>query len=235
MEITQGHWVWCLHSILLCPPIPWFLFSKHKTKQSYNLAIDQEVWHQLFSAWQCGRKGRNAWQRISTETQLSLPGSWQISYWHSAHIIRATSVGCWLTLKKKKCSIKERWIHGNIANVEALRRISRAVPKEGTKLSGVLAVCQSLGENDCFSVTPFSHVDELGLLCSKGVTAVWKSLSRLWNENVLWYLFTKSTMYSEQFRSMVCYPLTIKDPFFHDLPRISLEYFENFYVANDWS
>lgn len=37
-----------LHSVPLFPPRAPFLFSKHKTKHGYNLALDQEVWHQLF-------------------------------------------------------------------------------------------------------------------------------------------------------------------------------------------
>lgn len=54
------------HSAALSPSS--FLFSMHKTKQGCNLAIDQEVWYQLCSAWHYDWKGRNAWKRTSSET-----------------------------------------------------------------------------------------------------------------------------------------------------------------------
>lgn len=55
--------------------------------------------------------------------------------------------------------------------------------------SGVLAISQFLGENDYFSVTSFSHLDETGLLCSKVVTEI--EIVLLWNRTCFTPVYQK--------------------------------------------
>lgn len=151
------HWAWGLQSLLPFPPLPPFLFSKHKTQRGCNLASMGKGGTSCSSEWHCNGNGRNAWKGISRETQLRLPGRWQISYWHSTCCLCHCS---WILAdshKKKECSTKERWIHGKLPVQEALGRISRAVLKERTKLKEWLLrpVLQLPGEGVCFCYLVF--------------------------------------------------------------------------------
>ena len=76
------HWAWGLQSLLPFPPLPPFLFSKHKTQRGCNLPSMGKGGTSCSSEWHCDGNGRDAWKGISRETQLRLPGRWQISYWH---------------------------------------------------------------------------------------------------------------------------------------------------------
>lgn len=101
------------------------------------------------SAWQCDRNGRNAWKGISGETQLRLPRRWQISCRRSAHCL-CHLAGSGLILPRRKCSAKERWIHGKIPFPVSLGRISRGVVKTKLKERLLWPHFQFPGEGDCF-------------------------------------------------------------------------------------